>query len=578
MKHRLKKTRKALSDLRQPLPLEASGMTRREVALLAFVFAVGVVVRLLALSRSAVEHFDEGVYASNIYFPAPAYAYPQQRFYAPPLLPALIEVGMIIGLPPNLAALLPSFLAGCGTIVAVWWFGRSWFGPAAGLAAATLVALSDFHVLLSTAALTDGLLGLWLVLAVDAMARSLHQGDYRWAVGAGIYTGLAWWTKYNGWLPLAIEAAALPVLWFVLRPQARQLRAWIGCFAVTAVTAGLIWSPYFFSLQAAGGYAPIAENHAKYVVGLAGWIDSAGRQISNQYVIERLLSPFSVGLALLIPSLLQGHGSWSRVWRGGALFTLVVLAFFWSSFVALLVAGALGLARIALKRRTTSSKGQLPERTIALALMAVWFTSLLFVTPLYAPYARLTLPLIIAAAIAAALNVAEPLADWELPKIARWPKKWQYVAIASLLGSLFVVPWLFFPQDFDFGRPPERRDVQRIAKLIRDEAGPVRVIFVFGEPAMLFQLRAAGEEFVVPVESAPTRPAQIDERVVPTFLLAGPHARRDSKFNEQIKSSNRWKLVEQWEYQPSALVWLDLHDPRQPADSKESFQLFEFIR
>ena len=100
---------------------------------------------------------------------APEYAYPQQRFYAPPLLPALIEAGMIVGLPPNVAALLPSFLAGCATIVAVWWFGRSWFGPAVGLSAATLVALSDFHIAFSAAALTDVLLGLWLVLAVDAI-------------------------------------------------------------------------------------------------------------------------------------------------------------------------------------------------------------------------------------------------------------------------------------------------------------------------------------------------------------------------------------------------------------------------
>src|SRR5262245_5593490 len=111
----------------------AAAVTRREWILLGAVLAAGIGLRVSALSRSAVEHFDEGVYASNIYFAGPEYAYPQQRFYAPPLLPALIEAGMIVGLPPNVAALLPSFLAGCGTIVAVWWFGRSWFGPAVGI-------------------------------------------------------------------------------------------------------------------------------------------------------------------------------------------------------------------------------------------------------------------------------------------------------------------------------------------------------------------------------------------------------------------------------------------------------------
>src|SRR5688500_4421965 len=106
MKRRLKKSERVLPDAKLSPP-QAQEIARREVILVAVVFAVGVIVRLLALSRSGIEHFDEGVYASNIYFGAPAYAYPQQKFYAPPLLPALIEVGMIAGLPANVAAPLP---------------------------------------------------------------------------------------------------------------------------------------------------------------------------------------------------------------------------------------------------------------------------------------------------------------------------------------------------------------------------------------------------------------------------------------------------------------------------------------
>ena len=143
---------------------------RREWFVLATVLVLGVVLRLLAFSRAAVEHFDEGVYASNVYFGAPDYAYPQQRFFGPPMLPALIEMGMIVGIPPNVSALMPSLLAGCAAIVAVWWFGRCWFGPPAGVAAATLLALSGFHVAFSATALTDVLLGLWLVLAIHAIA------------------------------------------------------------------------------------------------------------------------------------------------------------------------------------------------------------------------------------------------------------------------------------------------------------------------------------------------------------------------------------------------------------------------
>ena len=87
-----------------------------------------------ALSRSAVEHFDEGVYASNIYFAAPEYAYPLQRFYAPPLLPALIEAGMIVGLAAecggSAAELSGRLRDDCGAVV-VWavvvWAGGGTF-------------------------------------------------------------------------------------------------------------------------------------------------------------------------------------------------------------------------------------------------------------------------------------------------------------------------------------------------------------------------------------------------------------------------------------------------------------------
>jgi len=287
----------------------ADPISRPEFALLAIVAAVSVALRIAALSHSAIEHFDEGVYASNIYFGPPDFAYPMQRFFGPPLLPALIETtmtaGTLVGVAPNLAALLPSFLAGCATIVALWWLARSWFGPAAGIAAATLSAVSDFHVVFSTSALTDVLLGLWLVLAVDAIGRSLLNADLRWAIGAGICTGLAWWTKYNGWLPLAIEAAALPVLWFVTRPTAQQRWNWLCCFVLTTVFAVGIWAPYYFSLQPQGGYGPIAANHAKYVVGWSGWLDSAARQYFNLLMVEGAASKLSVPMAVILPAFLM---------------------------------------------------------------------------------------------------------------------------------------------------------------------------------------------------------------------------------------------------------------------------------
>ena len=505
--------------------MDSQRPSRREIVLLAVVLAVGIALRGYALSKSAVEHFDEGVYASNIYFGPPDYAYPLQKFYAPPLLPALIEAGMIAGLAPNLAALLPSFLAGCGTIVAVWWFGRSWFTPAAGLAAATLVSLSNFHILYSTAALTDALLGLWLILAIDAASRSLFHEDYRWAVGAGVYTGLAWWTKYNGWLPLAIEAAALPLMWLAIRPDRKQLLGWLACLATTMVVAVIVWSPYYLSLQSQGGYAPIAENHAKYVVGFAGWINSLSRQAANYLVVESALNKLAIPLGV----------------------------------AAAVLAAVSGFAN--------------NRRIIGLSLLAAWFGGLFFATPMYTPYPRLLLPLLIAVWLSAGLA-----ADWLMrPQRLR-------VTLLILISAAGIAVAFAKPQLGSITFAADRREVQRIADEIHGNNldKPQRVIYVYGEPAMYFQLRAAGEELAAPVATIPASAVSVNGSAAPTYLLAGPHSQNDREFRERLANSPSWRLVKRHDYQPSALVWLDLHDARSSSraiaeEPRHAFELYEFV-
>src|SRR5262245_8875713 len=546
----------------QPLAARAE-YTGRELVLLAIVLAAGVAARVWAVSHAAVEHFDEGVYASNIYFGAPDYAYPQQRFFAPPLLPALIEAGIIVGLPPNLAALLPGFLAGCGTIVALWWFGRSWFGPEVGLAAAALVALSDFHITFSATALTDVLLGLWLVLAVDAIGRSLAAGDYRWAIGAGIYTGLAWWTKYNGWLPLAIEATALPVLWVLLRPPAKQLQSWLACFAVTALVAAAAWSPYYFSLQSHGGYGPIAENHAKYVVGFGGWLTSAIRQISYQYAFGQWLTASGVLLAFALPVLVERRTWFDRLLRQ-FYYLVVAIAGLWLLNVLVVAAyAATGLARAIVALRCAPG-GDLERQRLAVGfcLVTAWFGGMLVATPLYTPYARLSLPLLLATWLAAALNVCDYLQQAE--KRFFQSRAAPHYAAAFLTAVVFALLTLAYLRP-RIEVPSERRGIQRIAQRVRsgDASDAQRVIYVYAEPALYFQLRAAGEQIVSAVQEVPTTAATIDIRPIPTFLIAGPHAQRDPEFVRQFAAAKeRWELVKEFDYQPSAVVWLDLNDPR----------------
>ena len=121
--------------------------------------------------------------------------------------------------------MLPSLLFGTLTIPLIWWVGRQWFGPLSGIAAATLLSLSDFHIAFSRSALTDVPLCFWLLLAVYLFERSFRDLSWLTAIFAGATTGLAWWTKYNGWLPLAISLSGL-MAWsmFARREERHFLR------------------------------------------------------------------------------------------------------------------------------------------------------------------------------------------------------------------------------------------------------------------------------------------------------------------------------------------------------------------
>ncbi len=549
----------------------------------AVVLLFGVALRLFSFSRSAVEHFDEGVYASNMYFGPPDYAYPQQRFFAPPLLPALIEAGMIAGVPPNVAALLPNLLAGCATIVALWWLGRSWFGPEVGLSAATLLALSDFHVIFSATALTDALLSLWLILALDAISRSLGNTDFRWATGAGIYTGLAWWTKYNGWLPLAIEAAALPLLWVLLRPSSKQLWKCFACFGLTVIVGMVVWCPYYFSLQSQGGYEPIAANHAKYFVGFAGWFDAVSRQIANQYVIEGPWSKLAVTVAIVLPQCLapQSFRRISRaLWQAVGIGSLAL--FLTTYFVVVVFAIVACIRALLVVRRTPKLDETWRRRAVGLSIVVAWCAILMLATPLYTPYPRLALPALVATCLGAALN-SSPYLIADFPYGGGATADWKKMAAfyAFVLGTC-VFCYLCLPHIDQPELAKDRQGIERIAKQIHQVGGgdAARVIYVYGEPALLFQLRAAGEEFVAPVQDVPDKSAMAKDKPVPTFLLVGPNAAADPQFREQWESKRtHWELLRAFDYMPSPIVWLDLHDPRvanHPATADHAIRLYQF--
>lgn len=575
---------------------------RREVWLLAGVLLTGTALRIAAARHSAVEHFDEGVYASNVFFPPPEYAFPMQQFFAPPLVPGVIEVcltaGILVGLPANVAALLPGILAGCVSIAAVWWLGRSWLSPQAGIAAAALAAGSPFHIAHSATALTDVLLGLWLAMAVDAAARSLVKHDLRWAVAAGLYTGLAWWTKYNGWLPLAIEGAGLVVLAALgLRrvPAVGNLRfpRLLGCFAVTTLVAVLVISPYLLMLQSQGGYGPIAANHAKYVVGLGGWLDSAGRHIASFALMDRGWTAVALVAALVLAAFTKmGTGETATrsapPWFGWPLFAValgVVASWFAGGLLSLAVLSAAGLLMM-LTRLVHESPSRMNSATAAvgLSLLAAWWGGMLVATPCYWPYPRLLVPWLAVAWLGTAAFVAE-LTEWffaapgakpTAPAARRLMNALCGVSGFAMLAAIGLAQFCRPAAELQTSLARNRLAIKHAATYMRadldswrapDEspgsAAAPRVVYVLGEPALFFQLSAAGESLVRPVQEIVTTPAALHGRPLPTFLAIGPHAERDPAFTMSWAAAEKQlSLVAVYRFKPSPIVWLDSHDPR----------------
>ncbi|RPI88405.1 MAG: hypothetical protein EHM42_04425, partial [Planctomycetaceae bacterium] len=132
------------------LPFVAPRASLVELLLVAAATCTGIALRVQNIDGVALSHFDEGVYASNIWFGAQtAMGYPARHLYAPPLLPTLIEVVFSIHGPGNFAALIPGVIGGCLLPPLLWWVGREWFGPCAGVAACVLAALSGPHACFS---------------------------------------------------------------------------------------------------------------------------------------------------------------------------------------------------------------------------------------------------------------------------------------------------------------------------------------------------------------------------------------------------------------------------------------------
>ena len=557
----------------------------RELVAIGIIVLLGFAARLVFPERIALDHFDEGVYAGNLFSPPPHYLYPARHLYAPPLLPAAIEWCFVFLGASNFVAVVPSLLAGAATVYLVWKAGREWFGPEAGLAAAALTALSDFHVVYSRAALTDVLLGFWLLLAIFLQVRAQATGRILQAVAAGVVCSLAWWTKYNGWLTLAIGLAGLVGCTVFERDSRRLFPRRLGMWAVTAVTAGLGWTPVLWGLQESGGYAAVAANHRQFFVGWSGWWGSFVQQWDNFAAMAGAVDRIGAAVAVIAIFAVRPGFTWNLR------LPIVVCLYLVGGRVLLRFGGVLAVAAIVLGvyerlQRAIWDPGDESGQVVVTEqaplgrwMVIAWIASLLVATPLYTPYPRLLIPLLIAASFAAGAGLT--LIGWFTaahtgPDEGRLRRRLGGGMVLALVLLMAVVEVTWRWTNFSDGTPAwqSRTGLKELAPRILAAAqeaagggaGEPRdaVFYVYGEPALWFQLRLAGAGPAVPVAHLSFAQPGAPAATIPTFLLAGPHSWASAAFREELSAvQTRLIVVQSFEYVPSDLA---LMDGRRPAN------------
>ena len=415
-------------------------------------FAVlGLLLRTWHLNHEAVEHFDEGVYASVLWHDATVgTSYPAREFYAPPLLSGLIEVvGWVPGL-GQFAPFLPAILLGSLTTLAMWLLGRAWFGQAAGIFLAAVVAMSDFHIIYSRMALTDVPCLLWIVASVYLGTLAVQRQSFRTAMAAGFVCGLAWWTKYTGWLPLAIVSSGTMLWWIWLGRKSFGLFRTSAILLTMTASAALSFAPWFWQLREVGGYSAVSANHLGYLHGWSNWTSRQATHWTIQLDQDGISGRLSLALGLIAAGVYRWRAAKSstgnqadgrsgssfpplrllvRFLVAGLALTVLAIRIKTPLMLTCLALGGFGgmflwpvlrrsWVRRELKDLSPVSEGSLRlspgdlesaptiDPALGLCTTLTWFAGMLMVTPLYHPYARLFFPLLASIWLAAAGGVS----------------------------------------------------------------------------------------------------------------------------------------------------------------------------
>jgi 4-amino-4-deoxy-L-arabinose transferase-like glycosyltransferase len=343
------------------------------------------------------------------------------------------------------SVLIPQALEGVATVGLLYTTVRRWSGPAAGIIAGGVMAITPVAVLMFRFDNPDALLVLLMTAAAYAMTRAIDSGRTRWIALAGTLLGFGFLTKM---LQALLVLPAFALVYFVAGPPKLGRRIWqllVGGAAL--VTAAGWWvtivqltpaadRPYIGGstnnsvLQLAFGYngfGRLTGNETGSVGGGRG----GGAQFGGSAGLTRLFASDMGGqISWLLPAALIALAallwiSWTRartdrtraaalLWGGWLLVTGAVFSFmngiihpYYTIARAPAIGALVGIGAVTLWRARKSMvarSGMVARATLAAGLIvtALWAYVLLDRSPTWLPWLR---ALILLCGFAAAITV-----------------------------------------------------------------------------------------------------------------------------------------------------------------------------
>jgi 4-amino-4-deoxy-L-arabinose transferase-like glycosyltransferase len=199
------------------------------------------------------------------------------------------------------SVLVPQALMGVASVALLHATVRRTAGPAAGLLAGAVLALTPVAVLMFRFNNPDALLTLLLIGAAYALLRAVEAGRTRWLLLAGVLVGVGFLTKM---LQAFLVLPAFAAVWLLAAPVAARRRVRDLLLAGGAVLVSAGWWVLVVELWPAGSRPYVGGSQTNSVLELVFGYNGLGRLTGDEVG--------SVGGAMTAPGAYAAGGTWGR--------------------------------------------------------------------------------------------------------------------------------------------------------------------------------------------------------------------------------------------------------------------------